>query len=85
MLTLILSFFSNCPGVQAMGSHPMKTIKRNEGQKNIPLSIGGVVINPGDHIVSCLEYCFRLFGTAVLQGIYQLNVSIVCHDDTIGG
>ena len=63
----------------------MKTIKRNEGQIGIPLSIGGVVINPGDHIVSCLKYCFGRFGTAVLQGTYQLNVSIVCHDDTIGG
>jgi regulator of ribonuclease activity A len=38
-------------GVQALGSHPQKTEKRNEGQVNVPVSFGGVTIHPGDFIV----------------------------------
>jgi regulator of ribonuclease activity A len=38
-------------GVQALGSHPCKTIKRNEGQINVPVSFGGIVIREGDWIV----------------------------------
>jgi regulator of ribonuclease activity A len=38
-------------GVQAVGSHPRKTTKRNEGQISVPISIGGVEIRDGDWIV----------------------------------
>jgi regulator of ribonuclease activity A len=38
-------------GVQALGSHPCKTVKRNEGQINVPVSFGGVEIREGDWIV----------------------------------
>jgi regulator of ribonuclease activity A len=37
-------------GVQALGTHPMKTQKRNEGQVNIPVTFAGVTIYPGDYI-----------------------------------
>lgn len=38
-------------GVQALGTHPCKTIKRNEGQAEIPVTFGGVTFYPGDYIV----------------------------------
>eukprot|EP00980_Cylindrotheca_fusiformis_P002328 scaffold541_cov138-Cylindrotheca_fusiformis.AAC.11 len=38
-------------GVQALGTHPCKTTKRNEGQVDIPLVFGGVTFSPGDYIV----------------------------------
>ena len=38
-------------GVQALGCHPMKTQKRNEGQVNVPVVFGGVTIQEGDYIV----------------------------------
>lgn len=38
-------------GVQALGSHPCKTIKRDEGQVNVPVVFGGVEICDGDWIV----------------------------------
>jgi regulator of ribonuclease activity A len=37
-------------GVQALGTHPRKTQKRNEGQVNIPVTFAGVTIFPGDYI-----------------------------------
>ena len=37
-------------GVQALGTHPMKTIKRNEGQVNIPITFAGTTIHPGEYI-----------------------------------
>ncbi|GAB3286889.1 ribonuclease E activity regulator RraA [Parahaliea aestuarii] len=37
-------------GVQALGTVPLKTDKRGEGQRDIPLHFGGVVIEPGDYI-----------------------------------
>ena len=37
-------------GVQALGSHPMKTEKKDIGEINVPVSFGGVVFNPGDYI-----------------------------------
>ena len=38
-------------GVQALGSHPIPTTKRNEGQIDAPVTFGGVTIVPGDWIV----------------------------------
>ena len=37
-------------GVQALGTHPMKTQKRNEGQTNIPVTFAGVTIDPGEFV-----------------------------------
>ncbi len=37
-------------GVQALGSVPLKTDKRGEGQRDIPVHFGGVVIAPGHYI-----------------------------------
>lgn len=37
-------------GVQALASHPMKSIKRNVGLLNVTVSIGGVEILPGDYL-----------------------------------
>ncbi len=33
--------------VQALGTHPLKSIKRGEGQRDIPVQMAGVVIPPG--------------------------------------
>jgi regulator of ribonuclease activity A len=38
-------------GVQALGTHPCKTSKRNEGQVDIPLHFGGINFLPGDYVV----------------------------------
>jgi regulator of ribonuclease activity A len=37
-------------GVQALGSHPVKSEKRGVGQRDIELHMGGVVIAPGDYV-----------------------------------
>nr|WP_187276398.1 ribonuclease E activity regulator RraA [Parahaliea maris] len=37
-------------GVQALGTIPLKTDKRGEGQRDILLHFGGVLIAPGDYI-----------------------------------
>ena len=37
-------------GVKALGTHPMKTDKRGEGQQDISISFGGVTINSGDYV-----------------------------------
>ena len=35
-------------GVKALGTHPLKTDKRGEGQRDIPVRFGGVTFRPGD-------------------------------------
>lgn len=35
-------------GVKALGTHPLKTDKRGEGQRDIPVRFGGVAFRPGD-------------------------------------
>ncbi len=37
-------------GVQALGSHPMKTDKRGLGDLNVVLNFGGVTFRPGDYL-----------------------------------
>ncbi len=35
-------------GVKALGSHPMRSVKRGRGEPDIPVFVGGVTIQPGD-------------------------------------
>jgi regulator of ribonuclease activity A len=35
-------------GVKALGTHPMKTDKRGEGQRDVPVRFAGVLFRPGD-------------------------------------
>lgn len=37
-------------GVFALGTHPLKTVKRNEGQCDVPVSFGGVTFVPGEYV-----------------------------------
>ena len=37
-------------GVKALATHPKKSIKQDLGDLDVPLSFGGVTINPGDWI-----------------------------------
>jgi regulator of ribonuclease activity A len=37
-------------GVQALGTHPMKTQKKGIGETQISVSFGGVTFNPGDYV-----------------------------------
>lgn len=37
-------------GVVTLGCVPIKSVRRGEGQLNIPVEIGGVTISPGDHV-----------------------------------
>ena len=35
-------------GIKALGTHPLKTDKRNEGQRDVVVRFGGVSFRPGD-------------------------------------
>ena len=37
-------------GVFALGTHPKKTVKRNTGEVDIPVSFGGVTFHPGHYV-----------------------------------
>ncbi|MDY6890475.1 MAG: putative 4-hydroxy-4-methyl-2-oxoglutarate aldolase [Pseudomonadota bacterium] len=37
-------------GVQALGTHPMKTEKLGVGQLNVPVTFGGVTFHPGAYV-----------------------------------
>jgi regulator of ribonuclease activity A len=37
-------------GVKALGTHPRKSIRRGEGQRDIPVTIAGVRFAPGDQV-----------------------------------
>ena len=37
-------------GVQALGTHPMKTEKKGIGERNLPVTFGGVTFKPGDYL-----------------------------------
>lgn len=37
-------------GVQALGSHPMKTEKKGIGEVNVPVTFGGVRFEPGEYV-----------------------------------
>ena len=37
-------------GVQALGTHPMKTAKKGIGETQIPVTFGGVSFNPGHYV-----------------------------------
>ncbi|MEN1729386.1 MAG: ribonuclease E activity regulator RraA [Pseudomonadota bacterium] len=37
-------------GVMALGCVPIKSVRRGEGQIDIPVSIGNVIVQPGDHL-----------------------------------
>ena len=37
-------------GIFALGSVPIKSVRRGEGQLNIPVNFGGVAFHPGDYV-----------------------------------
>ena len=37
-------------GVFALGTHPCKTVKRNVGEADVPVSFGGVTFTPGPYL-----------------------------------
>lgn len=37
-------------GLKALGTHPRKTVKRGEGQRDEPVRFGGLTIRPGDQL-----------------------------------
>ncbi|WP_149360282.1 ribonuclease E activity regulator RraA [Lolliginicoccus suaedae] len=39
-------------GVKALGSNPRKSTKTNEGERDVPVTIGGVTFSPGDVVYS---------------------------------
>lgn len=42
-------------GIFALATHPLKTVKRNVGEVNIPVSFGGVTFNPGEWLYADLD------------------------------
>ena len=39
-------------GIKALGSIPLKTDRRGEGQLNLPLAVGGIEVQPGEYLVA---------------------------------
>ncbi len=37
-------------GVRALAACPLRSVKRNEGQRDVPLRLAGIVIQPGDYL-----------------------------------
>lgn len=35
-------------GVRALNTHPLKTVKKNIGERDIPITFGGVTLKPGE-------------------------------------
>ena len=35
-------------GVRALNTHPLKTVKKNVGERDVPVSFGGVILKPGE-------------------------------------
>lgn len=35
-------------GVRALNTHPLKTVKKNVGERDIPVTFGGVTLKPGE-------------------------------------
>ena len=40
--------------IMALDSHPLKPGKADVGQRDVPVTVGGVVINPGDWLCELL-------------------------------
>jgi regulator of ribonuclease activity A len=38
-------------GIKAIASTPRKSTRRGEGQRNLPVQIGGVTVHPGDTVI----------------------------------
>ncbi|EFN57535.1 hypothetical protein CHLNCDRAFT_21385, partial [Chlorella variabilis] len=41
-------------GIMALDSHPLKPGKADVGQRDVPVTVGGFVINPGDWLCELL-------------------------------
>ena len=37
-------------GIRALGTHPLKSVKKGIGEANVPVSFSNVVFNPGDYL-----------------------------------
>lgn len=37
-------------GVRALAACPLRSVKRNEGQRDVPLRLAGIVAHPGDYL-----------------------------------
>lgn len=42
-------------GIFALGSVPIRSVRRGEGQLNIPVNFGGVAFHPGDYVYADLN------------------------------
>jgi regulator of ribonuclease activity A len=37
-------------GVKALNTHPLKSVKRGSGERDVPVTFAGITIQPGDHL-----------------------------------
>ena len=37
-------------GIMALGAHPRRSVKRGEGQRDVPVRFGGVSFRPGQQL-----------------------------------
>jgi len=42
-------------GVKALGSHPLRSVKRNEGQRDVPVAFAGLRIQPGHYVYADID------------------------------
>ncbi|ATB44849.1 ribonuclease E activity regulator RraA [Corallococcus macrosporus] len=42
-------------GVKALGTHPLKSLKRNEGQRDVEVRFAGVVFRPGHYVYADVD------------------------------
>ncbi|WP_141593535.1 ribonuclease E activity regulator RraA [Myxococcus sp. AB056] len=42
-------------GVKALGTHPLKSLKRNEGQRDVEVRFAGVTFRPGHYVYADLD------------------------------
>ena len=42
-------------GVRALNTHPLKTVKKNVGERDIPVTFGGVTLKPGEWLCADVD------------------------------
>jgi regulator of ribonuclease activity A len=55
-------------GIKAIGAIPRKSVRRGEGQAQIPIEIGGITCRPGDRLTADEDGIVLLEASASVQG-----------------
>jgi regulator of ribonuclease activity A len=58
-------------GVRALGANPRRPAQRGEGVRDVPVSVGGVMCYPGEHLFADSDGVVVLDAAAVTEGKYS--------------